>query len=80
MRVRREVKERYFSTSRQFTGTPWLHRGYVYDRETGKVVVACPHRHYSQGSAERCGRTLLGRFRRELQAAVVHRETPDGES
>ena len=33
-----------YATHRVFTGNP-VSRGYVYDRDTGKVVWACPHRH-----------------------------------
>jgi hypothetical protein len=47
-----------FATTRMFTGRP-TSRAYVYDRETGKVVVACPHRHRKHKTALRCSERLL---------------------
>lgn len=63
----------YFATTRQFTGTPLVHRGYVYDRTTGKVVIACRHRHRYQDRAGMCAERLLRAVRRG-QAATVRRE------
>jgi len=36
--------QRYVATHRIFTGVP-VSRGYVYDRQTGRPVGGCPHRH-----------------------------------
>ncbi len=46
-------------TTRQFTGTPYVHRAYVHNRTTGRFVEACGHRHRTVGSASRCADRML---------------------
>lgn len=53
--------KRFFAWTRQFTGTPRVHRAYVRDRETGRAVEGCSHRHRSERTAMKCAEQLLNR-------------------
>lgn len=53
---------RYFGWTRQFTGTARINRAYVRDRQTGRAVVGCPHRHRSNTSAKRCADKMVRGF------------------
>lgn len=60
-------RPRYYATHRMFTGVP-CSRGYVYDRHTGRVVLACPHRHRYPGGAARaqaCAERMLRAWLRD---------------
>jgi hypothetical protein len=46
-------------TTRQFTGTPHVHRAYVLNRTTGKFVEACGHKHRTFMGAAKCSDRLL---------------------
>lgn len=74
---------RYFATTRQLTGTPYIFYAYVYDRETGKVVASCMHRHGERRShnpatgatirrgdhaAKKCAERMLRRLLKRQQA------------
>ena len=39
-----------FAHVRQVTGLPYQYHSYVRDRETGKVIAACGHRHTRRGN------------------------------
>ena len=59
-------RPRYFATTRQLTGLPYLHHAYVYDRTTGKSVASCTHHHGERGGrgqekAQRCAARMLRR-------------------
>jgi hypothetical protein len=43
-------RPRYFATCRQLTGAAYIYHAFVVDRMTGKVVVACAHRHGARRS------------------------------
>lgn len=58
--VKAEVR-RYFAATRQLTGTPYIHHAYVYDRETGKPVLSCTHRHGRVTAAWTCAERMLRR-------------------
>lgn len=45
--------------TRQFTGTPRVHRAYVLNRTTGKIVEACGHRHRTEKGARGCAERML---------------------
>ncbi len=51
--------DRLQPTTRQFTGTPHVHRAYVLNRTTGKIVEACGHRHRNNVTAARCAETMM---------------------
>ena len=64
--------ERYFASTRQVTGDPLRHMAYVMDRQTGKIVCSCKHRHVSKlrfggknGAyyAMRCAEKMLVKWR-----------------
>ena len=44
--------------TRQFTGVR-VHRAYVLNRTTGKIVEACGHRHRTPQGAFRCAERML---------------------
>lgn len=50
--LKREIKElvmeRFFASTRQVTGKPMQYYAYVMDRQTGKPVRTCKHRHVSR--------------------------------
>lgn len=45
--------------TRQFTGVPWVHRAYVLNRTTGKIVEACGHQHRTPRGASQCAERML---------------------
>lgn len=59
------MRPRVFATTRQLTGTPYIHHGYVYD---GNVVVrACNHQHGARGhegaqKARACADRMLRQY------------------
>lgn len=57
---------------RVFTGKP-VSRGYVMDRDTGKVVWACPHRHRYQHAinAQMCAEKHLRKMVRDDPTLIV---------
>ncbi len=68
-----------FATERQMTGTPLVHRAYVYSGN--KAIWACAHNHRSSQHAMDCAESRLRKLQgrgtrhsrarlRELQAAV----------
>ncbi len=48
--------------TRMFTGTPWIHRAYVLNRTSGKIVEACGHRHRTHDGAVRCAERMLAAY------------------
>lgn len=52
--------DRLQPTTRQFTGTPHVHRAYVLNRTTGKIVEACGHRHRTDKAAKGCAESMMG--------------------
>lgn len=46
-----------FATTRQFTGTPRIHRAYVY--EDNHVVWTCEHNHRKAKTAQACANRHL---------------------
>jgi len=54
-------KPRYFAWVRQFTGV-MQYRAYVRDRQTGRAVHGCSHRHRRARPAEKCSLSLLAQF------------------
>jgi hypothetical protein len=51
--------DRLQPTARQFTGTPHVHRAYVLNRTTGKIVDACGHKHRNGKTAMECANVML---------------------
>ena len=51
-------QKRYFAWTRVFTGIP-VSRGYVRDRQTGKIIMACSHKHRTEPAAMKCAEKLL---------------------
>jgi hypothetical protein len=45
--------------TRQFTGTPRVHRAYVLNRTTGQIIEACGHRHRTPCGASKCADKML---------------------
>lgn len=61
------------ATTRQLTGTPYIHHAYVYDGN--KVIASCTHRHGERRGAgpgivhaQRCAARMLRRAIRRLEA------------
>jgi hypothetical protein len=73
---------RWYPTTRQFTGTPYVFRAYAV--RNGEVI-GCPHRHHSihirgrhvsgQVFAMRCAEELARKFNRSLYAALVNEQS-----
>mgnify|MGYP001600421724 CR=1 FL=1 len=62
-----------YATHRVFTGRP-VSRGYIYDRDTGRCVWACPHRHRYRHArrAQECADRELRRRRRRGHGTTTH--------
>ena len=76
-------RPRFFATHRIFTGVP-VSRGYIYDRQTGKPVWNCGHRHRNNHArlAQLCAERALRRFLRsgEIPLLLFTPEVADVES
>lgn len=54
-----EPFDRLQPTTRQFTGTPHVHRAYVLNKTSGKIVEACGHRHRTAKAAQSCANEMM---------------------
>lgn len=64
--------DRLQPTTRQFTGTPGVHRAYVLNRTTGQYVEACGHKHRTFHAAHNCADRM---FAAVLKRAKDEQET-----
>ena len=67
--------DRYYATTRQLTGLPYIHYAYVYDRMTGKPIMACKHNHATSRRSKKPGQRLAqecaDRMLRQVLARTV---------
>lgn len=66
--------ERFVPTIRQLTGAPFIHHGYVFDREQARIVKACSHRHGARDrmgadKAQKCAERMTRQFVRAHERA-----------
>ena len=53
-----DTGDRYYATTRQLTGTPYIYHAYVYDRASGRPVMSCSHHHRTSGHSNKPGQRL----------------------